>query len=106
MVQRVMKEAWADDDELGWAGLGWGRTGWQQKGQAADGTDCTRQVLHHTPGAVLGPACTALPCRTRTRTSRPWDTEVQTSAAGFPAARPARANRLQSMGQALGLDGA
>lgn len=27
MVQRVMKEAWADDDELGWAGLGWGRTG-------------------------------------------------------------------------------
>lgn len=65
MVQRVMKEAWADDDELGWAGLGpdW-LAGWQQKGQAADGTDCTRQVLHHTPGQSWGqpaPPCPAEP---------------------------------------------
>lgn len=61
---------------MNWAGLGWAGagladwTGWQQKGQAADGTDCTRQVLHHSLGASLHRP--AMPCRTRT--SRPVQT--------------------------------
>lgn len=89
MVPRVMKEAWAeDDDELGWAGLaGWGRT-------------CRRGRLQTEPTAhvrrcitVLGPACTALPNQ---------QTLEYTGTAGFPAARPARPNRLQSMGPGLG----
>lgn len=75
---------------MNWAGLGWAGagladwTGWQQKGQAADGTDCTRQVLHHSLGASLHRP--AMPCRTRT--SRPRNTEVQTTyrqvQPGFP----------------------
>lgn len=111
MVQRVMKEAWADDDELGWAGLGWAGLGpdWLT-GLAGS----RRGRLQTEPTAhvrccitVLGPACTALPCPAEPEPADLY--RLQTSAAGFPAARPvrpARPNRLQSMGQALGLNGA
>lgn len=68
MVPRVMKEAWAeDDDELGWAGLDWLGLEWQT-GQTADGLAAhVRRCIR-----VSGPACTALPCRS----SRPWSTQV------------------------------
>lgn len=66
MVQRVMKEAWANDDELGWAGLGpdW-LTGLDWL--AAEGAGCRRNRLHtsgaasHSLGASLHRPAHALP---------------------------------------------
>lgn len=94
---------------MNWAGLGWAGagladwTGWQQKGRLQ--TELTAHVRCCI--TVLGPACTALPCPAEPEPADLY--RLQTSAAGFPAARPvrpARPNRLQSMGQALGLNGA
>lgn len=71
---------------MNWAGLG---PDWQ-KGQAADGTGCTRQ----SGAASQSWGQPALPC--------PAEPDQQTleyrGTAGFPAARPARPNRLQLMG--------
>lgn len=89
MVPRVMKEAWAeDDDELGWAGLA--------GAGLAEGAGCRRNRLH-TSGAASQSwgqlHCPALPNQ---------QTLEYTGTAGFPAARPARPNRLQLMGPGLG----
>lgn len=70
MVPRVMKEAWAeDDDELGWAGLA--------GAGLAEGAGCRRNRLHTSGAASQSWGQPALPCRT----SRPWNTQAQP---GFP----------------------
>lgn len=56
---------------MNWAGLGWLGPDWQ-KGQAADGTDCTRQALHHSLGGSLH--CPAGPA----------DLGIQQAQPGFP----------------------